>query len=88
MKLPWDAFANEPELSYYDFIGAVRSSIRGLFESKKDGEGLELSKILTKECEVLLGIALRTNNHTFILDQLNFLNEIEFEKILNKKEYS
>lgn len=40
MKLPWDAFANEPELSFYDFIGTVRAAIRGLFESKKDGDGM------------------------------------------------
>ena len=38
-----------------------------------------------RECEILLGIVLRTNSHTFILDQLNFLNEIDFEKIINKK---
>ena len=46
---------------------------------------MEPSKILMKECEVLLGIALRTNSHAFILDQLNFLNEIDFEKLMNKK---
>ena len=34
----------------------------------------------------MLGIALRTNSHPFILEQLNFLNDVNFDEVLNKKE--
>jgi hypothetical protein len=74
MKLPWNAFACEPEVLLLDFINSVRASIRGLFpQNKKIVHENDLSMRFCKECEILLGIALRTNNQTVILQQLSFL---------------
>lgn len=86
-KLPWNAFASDPEVFLDDFLKQVHSSIRALFNKIKNSpeEKPELITNITLAIEVLVGIIMRTNSQTYILQHLQQLNNLPISSTLSPK---
>jgi hypothetical protein len=78
-SLPWFAFLNDSELFLNDFVEGAKSAILALCKRAKPLEGRvedAFRDTLLLEIEALLGVILRTNNQSYILEQLRFIAEL------------
>ena len=77
--LPWHAFLNDSELFLTDFVEGAKNAITNLCKRAKLTEGKveeTFRDTLLLEIEAFLGVILRTNNQSYILEQLRFLSEL------------
>jgi hypothetical protein len=77
--LPWHAFLSDSEVFLSDFVEGAKTAITNLCKRAKvvDGKVEESFRdTLLLEVEALLGVILRTNNQSYILEQLRFLSEL------------
>jgi len=77
--LPWHAFLNDSELFLSDFAEGAKNAITNLCKRAKITEGKvedSFRETLLLEIEAFLGVILRTNNQSYILEQLRFISEL------------
>jgi len=77
--LPWHAFLNDSELFLGDFVEGAKNAITNLCKRVKITEGKvedSCRETLLLEIEAFLGVILRTNNQSYILEQLRFISEL------------
>ena len=85
-NLPWNAFASEPEVFLEDFLKTVHTCIKNMATKLKNVENkVEMSKHLITAIEILLSIVMRTNNQTFILQNLKQLFMLPISEVLDEK---
>jgi hypothetical protein len=78
-KLPWNAFSCDPTFYFEDFVSNCFQTIHK-FIQKINAKGENKPEILNDielVIQIILMISLKTNNQTFILHQLEKLNNLQ-----------